>query len=181
MGGWGLTGSCQVPNILAEVRDPLEATAGEVEVGEEEGTSGAEESEVAGVLVDGEAPQSNSPAPHAGGLLALCGRAAAALPARDRRRLALFDRAILLQAALVVVLYLIMGCCGYAMFGGGVDSNVLVSFPLSDPFANAARVGVSLVGAVSYPMLHFTSRMMLHAMMQARRPPPTLCCPPRAA
>ena len=67
------------------------------------------------------------------------------------------------------------------MFGGGVDSNVLVSFPLSDPFANAARVGVSLVGAVSYPMLHFTSRMMLHAMMQARRPPPTLCCPPRAA
>ena len=50
------------------------------------------------------------------------------LSSSDKRRLAVFDRALVAQALTVSVLYVVMGLCGYMLFGADVDSNVLVSF-----------------------------------------------------
>lgn len=54
------------------------------------------------------------------------------------------------------------GMGGYVHFGDRVDSNVLEPFPLDDQLINFARLAMVLVASVSYPVIHFTARLMLH-------------------
>jgi amino acid permease len=54
------------------------------------------------------------------------------------------------------------GVGGYVHFGDRVESNVLEPFPLDDHLINVARLAMVLVASVSYPVIHFTARLMLH-------------------
>lgn len=54
------------------------------------------------------------------------------------------------------------GLGGYVHFGDRVESNVLEPFSLDDQLINVARLAMVLVASVSYPVIHFTARLMLH-------------------
>eukprot|EP01043_Picozoa_sp_COSAG02_P071860 COSAG02_NODE_13308_length_1411_cov_1030.461128_1_plen_179_part_10 len=77
-------------------------------------------------------------------------------------------RVLRMQKLLVAGSIAMVGLCfacgfgGYVHFGDRVDSNVLEPFPLDDQLINCARLSMVLVASVSYPVIHFTARLMLH-------------------
>ena len=56
------------------------------------------------------------------------------------------------SVAICCVMYGIIGYLGYYAFGDGVDSNALLSYP-SDLGVSVARVGISLLVIISYPLM----------------------------
>jgi amino acid permease len=79
-------------------------------------------------------------------LLSVCNEVA--LPYRQRRMDAICGGAV----GLCALLYAVVGFCGYAVYGGGVSANLLLSYP-GDPLVTAARVGISGLVVISYPLM----------------------------
>ena len=69
-----------------------------------------------------------------------------------------------IQYSCVVGLCCALGLGGFVVFGEqAVEAeSALKQFPLDDTLINAARLAMVLVAAVSYPVIHFTARAMLH-------------------
>ena len=73
---------------------------------------------------------------------------------------------IILGAVVVcVVLYTIVGFLGYEAFGSTVKSNILESYP-NDPAMTVARVAISLLVAVSYPLMCKPARDSAFSIMR---------------
>ncbi len=72
------------------------------------------------------------------------------------------QRLLVAGSAAMVGLCFACGFGGYVHFGDRVESNVLEPFPLDDQLINCARLAMVLVASVSYPVIHFTARLMLH-------------------
>eukprot|EP01134_Creolimax_fragrantissima_P000944 CFRG0944T1 len=65
---------------------------------------------------------------------------------------------------LTSVLYVIISFCGYLTYGINVDSNILMSYPIS-VIASIARLGTAFVVTVSYPILMHAARdSFIHAI-----------------
>lgn len=72
------------------------------------------------------------------------------------------QRLLVAGSTAMVGLCFACGFGGYVHFGDRVESNVLEPFPLDDQLINYARLSMVLVASVSYPVIHFTARLMLH-------------------
>jgi amino acid permease len=83
---------------------------------------------------------------------------------RQTARLLRMQWLLVLQYAFVTALCCVLGLAGFLCFGedAGAAASVLQPFRLDDALINAARLAMVLVAAVSYPVIHFTARAMLH-------------------
>ena len=68
-----------------------------------------------------------------------------------------------------IVLYTIIGFLGYYMFGDSVQGNVLLSFP-SDLMSTAARVGISGLVIVNYPLVCKPGRDSIMSLLRTSGP-----------
>jgi len=114
-------------------------------------------------------------------------------PARETARVARMKRLLVACSLTMAVFCVACGLGGYMTFGDRVESNgssffacwcvfrvyfshlrvfgaVLAPFPLDDQLINLARIAMVLVASVSYPVIHFTARLMLHDLTA---PPPS--------
>eukprot|EP01134_Creolimax_fragrantissima_P002366 CFRG2366T1 len=74
------------------------------------------------------------------------------------------DIAAVATMGLTTTLYLIISFCGYFTYGNLVNSNILMSYPIS-VVASIARLGTAFVVTVSYPLLMHAARdAFIHAV-----------------
>ncbi|KNC77179.1 hypothetical protein SARC_10351 [Sphaeroforma arctica JP610] len=74
------------------------------------------------------------------------------------------DIAAMATMMLTTSLYLIISFCGYFTYGNLVNSNILMSYPIS-VVASLARLGTAFVVTVSYPLLMHAARdSLIHAI-----------------
>ena len=63
-------------------------------------------------------------------------------------------------------LYAVVGFCGYAAFGYGVEGNVLLSYPSGDLAVAAARAGISGLVIISYPLMCKPARDSIMSLLR---------------
>lgn len=78
------------------------------------------------------------------------------------RREELMTKVVIHSMAVVVVFYVVVGGFGYFQFGRDVESNVLSSYGSNDNYINVARICICCLVSLSYPILHFVARSMIH-------------------
>ena len=97
-----------------------------------------------------------------GGSATWGGSAAAGREMQEVARVRKMRRLLVLQASTMMACTGLCGLGGYVHFGDRVASNVLAPFPLDDHLINTAKLAMVIVCGVSYPVIHFTARLMLH-------------------
>ena len=87
--------------------------------------------------------------------------------------IARFDTVSNTSIVLACSMYLLVAMCGYAVFGAGVEANVLISFP-DTPVTTVARICTSLLVSFSYPLLCVPGRTSMMSLWAMRDPEGTV-------
>lgn len=75
---------------------------------------------------------------------------------------------IITTNALCLVLYLIIGVCGYVHFGAGTPQDILDSGNSSSPAFLVAKISMAFVNILSYPLIFKPSRECLQWLMRGK-------------
>jgi amino acid permease len=168
---WSFAVMLGIPNVFAELKASPAAAAQRQQiyapVSEEEGeaSSDAPTGETTMLTVESAAALNSVAQPRVDAEVLEEGEE------EERRRVASMDAVITQQAAITAVTYVLVGLGGYLHFGEAAANsggNLLTLYSseeaegAGDPLMDTVRVTLSLVAAVSYPIIHFTSRLMLH-------------------